>query len=45
MDSKNCMRFDALLATMITIGVIGFILDGLLRFAEKAISTKIGFGV
>ena len=36
---------DALLATMITIGVIGFILDGLLRFAEKAISTKIGFGV
>lgn len=45
MDSKNCMRFDALLATMITIGVIGFILDGLLRFAEKAISTKFGFGV
>ena len=45
MDSKNCMRFDALLATMITIGVIGFVLDGLLRFAEKAISTKFGFGV
>ena len=45
MDTKNCMRFDSLLATMLTIGVIGFILDGLLRLAEKLIRTKFGFGV
>lgn len=45
MDTKNCMRFDALLAVMITIGVIGFLLDGLLRLAEKQIGIKFGFGV
>ena len=45
MDTKNCMRFDALLAVMLTIGVIGFLLDGLLRFAEKQIGIKFGFGV
>ena len=44
MDTKNCMRFDSLLATMLTIGVIGFILDGFLRIAEKLIRTKFGFG-
>ena len=44
MDSKNCMRFDALLATMITIGVIGFILDSLLRWLENVIRVQYGFG-
>jgi len=29
MDAKNCLRSDALLATMITIGVIGLLLDNI----------------
>lgn len=45
MDSKNCMRFDALLATMFTIGVIGFLLDGLIRLWEKGINRLYGIGV
>lgn len=45
MDTKNCIRFDSLLATMITIGVIGFLLDLLIRCVEKRISDAFGFGV
>ncbi len=43
MDSKNCIRYDALLATMITIGVIGFLLDALLRLLEREIGHRFGF--
>ncbi len=35
MDAKNCLRSDALLATMITIGVIGLLLDWGIRRLEK----------
>lgn len=45
MDTKNCIRSDALLATMITIGLVGLILDRLIGLAEKGISKKWGFGV
>lgn len=44
MDSKNCIRFDALLATMIVIGVIGFLLDCILRKLEAEAKTMFGFG-
>lgn len=43
MDCKNCIRFDALLATMLTIGVIGFLLDYLMRFLEKKANKIFGF--
>lgn len=42
MDTKNCIRYDALLATMITIGVIGFLLDSLIRLLEHEIGRKLG---
>lgn len=42
MDCKNCVRFDALLATMITIGVIGFALDGLTRALENRVQKIYG---
>jgi NitT/TauT family transport system permease protein len=45
MDAKNCIRADALLATMITIGVIGLILDQLIGLAEKLVAKKWGFGI
>ncbi len=35
MDAKNCLRSDALLATMITIGIIGLLLDWGIRRMEK----------
>lgn len=38
MDTKNCMRMDALLATMITIGLIGFLLDQLIKIIERSVS-------
>lgn len=44
MDAKNCIRSDALLATMITIGVIGLILDMLIRVLEKFIANRFGYG-
>lgn len=44
MDSKNCIRFDALLATMITIGIIGFLLDCIMRFLEAKVKTTFGYG-
>lgn len=37
MDTKNCLRSDALLATMLTIGVIGLLLDLGIRRLEKAV--------
>lgn len=37
MDAKNCIRADALLATMVVIGVIGLLLDFLIGIAEKQI--------
>lgn len=37
MDSKNCLRPDALMATIVTIGVIGLLLDTLIRLIEKEI--------
>ncbi len=43
MDAKNCLRSDALLATMITIGVIGLILDALLKAAERWFLQKAGY--
>ncbi len=45
MDAKNCIRADALLATMITIGVIGFTLDLLVGAGENFIAKKWGVGV
>ncbi|MDE7063603.1 MAG: ABC transporter permease [Lachnospiraceae bacterium] len=45
MDSKNCIRADALLATMITIGVIGLLLDILIGVVEKMIAKKWGLGI
>jgi NitT/TauT family transport system permease protein len=44
MDAKNCIRADALLATMITIGVIGLLLDKCIGFFEKWVAKNWGFG-
>ncbi|WP_310604485.1 ABC transporter permease [Anaerosporobacter sp.] len=44
MDAKNCIRSDALLATMITIGLIGLVLDVLIRLFERFIAVKFGYG-
>lgn len=44
MDTKNCIRFDSLLATMLTIGVIGFLLDLFMRLVEKKMKDVFGFG-
>lgn len=45
MDTKNCIRADALLATMITIGAVGLLLDRLIGLAESLVAKKWGFGV
>jgi len=45
MDTKNCIRSDALLATMITIGVVGLLLDRLIGLVENLVAKKWGFGV
>lgn len=45
MDAKNCIRADALLATMITIGLIGLLLDMLIGFIEKFVAKNWGFGI
>ncbi|KIR02579.1 binding-protein-dependent transport system inner membrane component [Lachnospiraceae bacterium TWA4] len=42
MDAKNCIRSDALLATIITIGIIGLILDAAMGALEKGVSHKFG---
>lgn len=44
MDAKNCIRPDALLATMITIGAIGLLLDTLIGIFEVQIATRWGIG-
>jgi len=44
MDCKNAIRADALLATMLTIGVIGFGLDLVIRTVERTVSKRYGFG-
>ena len=40
MDSKNCLRPDALLAVIIVIGVIGLLLDTLIRLIEGEIACR-----
>lgn len=45
MDAKNCIRADALLATMITIGLVGLVLDLLIGLFEKWVGKTWGFGV
>lgn len=45
MDTKNCIRADALLATMITIGLVGLILDVLVGMFEKWVMKTWGLGV
>ena len=44
MDTKNAMRMDSLLATIITIGLIGLLLDGGMRVLEKQIRNRLGYG-
>ena len=41
-DARNNIRADILLATIVVIGVIGIILDGLLKFAENKIMKSWG---
>ena len=36
-DARNNIRADILLATILVIGIIGILLDGLLKLAEKLI--------
>lgn len=43
-DTKNCLRSDSLLATMITIGVIGFGLDIAVKGAEHVVAKRWGIG-
>lgn len=45
MDAKNCIRADALLATMFVIGAIGLTLDFLIGLSEKLIAKKWGVGI
>lgn len=40
MDSKNCLRPDALLAVILVIGVIGLLLDTLIRLIEGEIKCR-----
>lgn len=40
MDSKNCLRPDALLAVILVIGVIGLLLDTLIRLIEGEITCR-----
>lgn len=42
MDAKNAVRMDALMAVIITIGVIGFILDYIIRSIERKVSKNYG---
>lgn len=41
-DARNNLRADMLMAAMVTIGVIGLCLDGLIRLLEKWISNRWG---
>lgn len=40
MDSKNCLRPDALLAVILVIGIIGLLLDTLIRLIEGEIKCR-----
>lgn len=44
MDAKNCIRPDALMSVMITIGLIGLILNKLIALFEHKIKEKWGIG-
>ena len=41
-DARNNLRADMLMAAMVVIGVIGLLLDSLIRLLEKWISSKWG---
>lgn len=41
-DARNNLRADMLMAAMVVIGVLGLLLDGLIRLLEKWISNKWG---
>ncbi len=43
-DARNSVRIDRLMATIIVIGIIGLILDSLLRYLESLVAKKWGFG-
>ena len=42
-DSRNQLRIDILIATIITIGVIGMIINALSGYIEKVVSRKYGY--
>lgn len=44
MDAKNCIRTDALLAVILTIGIIGLLLDLGIRILEKQTAKWFGLG-
>jgi NitT/TauT family transport system permease protein len=41
-DARNNIRADILLATILVIGVIGILLDGILKIIEKAVMKSWG---
>ena len=41
-DARNNIRADILLATILVIGVIGILLDGILKIIEKAVMISLG---
>lgn len=43
-DARNNIRIDQLMAAIIVIGVIGLILDSVVRYLESIIAEKWGFG-
>ena len=43
-DARNNVRLDTLMATIIVIGIIGLILDSLVRYLESVVSSRWGFG-
>jgi len=45
MDAKNCLRADALIAVIITIGIIGFVLDVLVSAFEHKVKELWGLGI
>ena len=42
-DSRNQLRIDILIATIITIGIIGMIINALFGYIEKVVSRKCGY--
>ena len=45
MDAKNCLRADALIAVIITIGIIGFVPDVLVSAFEHKVKELWGLGI